>query len=81
MISCNHYDYIEIACMNRYPIKVVMKAGDVINGIALDTALNKKKQECIKIHVNNADRLVVLDNISTLEVSVKNPHFQRVSFD
>ncbi|MBU2882878.1 Rho-binding antiterminator [Psychrosphaera sp. B3R10] len=81
MISCNHYDYIEIACMNRYPIKVVMKTGDVINGIALDTALNKKKQECIKIHVNNADRLVVLDNISTLEVSVKNPHFQRVSFD
>lgn len=61
--------------------KLTMKTGVEINGIALDTARNDKKQECIKMHVNDTEVLVLLDEISTLEVSVKNPHFQQVTFE
>ena len=80
MISCNEYDYIEIVCMHRYPIKLTMKLGEVIEGVALDTQRNEAREECIKVDVSGTEELIVLDNISRLEVGVENPHFQAVSF-
>ncbi|ABZ77404.1 transcriptional antiterminator, Rof [Shewanella halifaxensis HAW-EB4] len=49
MISCNQYDYIEIVCLYRYPIALKLKSGETISGIALDTARDSKKRECIKL--------------------------------
>jgi len=80
MISCDQHDYIEIACMFRYPIILTLKSGEVIEGTALDTALNEHKDECIKVAVNGSEPLVVLTELSLLEVAVDNPHFKRVSF-
>lgn len=81
MIRCDQHDYIEIACMFRYPIKLTMKSGELIECTALDTVLNEHKDECIKVEVNGSERLVVLTELSLLEVSVDNPHFQTVSLD
>jgi Rho-binding antiterminator len=80
MISCNEHDYIEIVCMQRYPIKLTMKTGEVITGIALDTQFNNNRDECIQVNVGGHNRLFVLTAISSLEVRIKNPHVQRVSF-
>ena len=80
MISCDQYDYIEIVCTFQYPIKVTMKLGDVVECVALDTARNENKEECIKVNLNGADSLIVLDDISVMEVCVENPHFKIVSF-
>lgn len=80
MISCDQHDYIEIVCMFRYPIKLTMKSGELIECTALDTVLNEHKDECIKVAVNGSERLVILSELSMLEVSVDNPHFQTVSF-
>lgn len=80
MISCEKYDYIEIACMHRYPIKLTMKEGNVVLGIALDTARNESRQECLMINADDGEVLVVLDDISILEVSVGNQHFKSISF-
>lgn len=81
MISCDHHDYIEIACTYRYPIKLTMKSGNVIQGIALNTAFNAGKDECIRVDLEGAEKLVVLGDISTLEACVDNPHFHTVTFD
>ena len=40
MISCNHYDYIEIACMHRLNIELVLKNGDSVCGVAADIKRN-----------------------------------------
>ena len=48
MISCNHYDYIEIACMHRLNIELVLKNGDSVCGVAADIKRNALKQECIE---------------------------------
>lgn len=80
MISCDLHDYIEIACMFRYPIKLTLQSGEMIEGTALDTVLNEHKDECIKVAVNGNERLVILTELELLEVAVDNPHFQRVSF-
>lgn len=81
MISCNQHDYIEIVCMYHYPIKLSLKSGDIIQGIALDTQRNAKRDECIKIDIDGVEQLVILEGIKMLEVTVENPHLQKVSFE
>ena len=81
MISCNQHDYIEIVCMYRYPIKLTLKSGDIIQGIAQDTERNDKRDECIKINIDGVERLVILEEIKTLEVTVDNPHLQKIGFE
>ena len=70
MISCSDYDYIEIVCLYHYPVELTMKSGKIVGGIALDTKRNAAKQECIEMEVKQDKLLVVLDEISKLEVSV-----------
>jgi Rho-binding antiterminator len=81
MISCGQYDYIEIACMYRFPVRLTLRSNDVVEGIAMDTQLNENREECIKVESEGVERLVVLDDLSKLEVCVDNPHFKVVSFD
>ncbi len=80
MISCNQHDYIEIVCMYHYPIKLTLKSGDIIEGLALDTHRNDQRDECIKIDIEGVEQLVVLEEIKMLEVMVENPHLQKVTF-
>ena len=80
MISCDQHDHIEIACTFRYPLKLTMRSGLVIDCIAIDTGLNENRDECILVNIDGTESLVVLENISVLEVSVDNPHFHTVSF-
>lgn len=81
MISCNQHDYIEIVCMYRYPIKLTLKSGDIIQGIAVDTQRNEQRAECIKVDIDGMEQLVVLDEIKILEVVVENPHLHKVTFE
>ncbi|MBQ4799991.1 Rho-binding antiterminator [Pseudoalteromonas sp. MMG006] len=81
MISCHQYDYIEIACMHRLNIELVLKNGDGVCGVATDTKSNANKDECIVVNVNNELQLIVLNTISVLKAREKNPYFDRVNFD
>lgn len=80
MMSCDQHDYIEIACTFRYPVRLTLKSGDIVEGKALDTQRNEARQECIKLALAGEEILVVLDEITRMEASVDNPHFQTVSF-
>ena len=81
MISCNQYDYIEIVCMHQYPIKLTLKSGEAIQGIALDTQRNDRRDECIKMSIDGVEQLVILEQIKNLEIMVENPHLKEVSFE
>ena len=81
MISCNHYDYIEIACMHHLSVELILKNGDSVCGVATDTKRNALKQECIAINVNGELKLIVLTTISLLKARESNPYFDHVDFD
>ncbi|MDU0355344.1 Rho-binding antiterminator [Paraglaciecola aquimarina] len=81
MITCNQYDYIEIACMYRYPIKLTLRSAEVITGIAQDTGRNSAGEECINVSVSNNETMIVLTEITKLEACSDNPHFSTLSFD
>jgi|TARA_B110001469_G_scaffold126930_1_gene145973 Rho-binding antiterminator len=80
MITCDQHDYIEIVCTFGYPIKITMTSGAVIEGVGLDTEFDENREECIKVDAKGVVSLVILDNISALEVCVDNPHFKTLSF-
>lgn len=80
MISCSDYDYIEIVCMHRYPVKLTLHSGEQIEGVALDPERNQDKDECIKLSIAGQEQLVVLTGIAELEVCVDNPHFKQKFF-
>lgn len=75
MISCSHYDYIEIVCLYRYPVNLALKSGDDIEGIAHNTKRDTNGNECIELLIDGKSVLVVLDDIFKLNVLVDNPHF------
>ena len=81
MITCQQYDYIEIACMYQFPIILTLNTGEKIEGIAKNTKRNELREECIELLVDGKTSLVVLDTIAKLEVTVENPHFSEVVFD
>jgi Rho-binding antiterminator len=81
MISCEQHDYVEIACMYNYLIKLTLNSGDELEGVALDVKRNENREECINIKVNNIESLVVLDSVSKMEVLVESPHFKVVTFN
>ena len=80
MISCGDYDYIEIACMHGYDVKLHLLTAGVISGKALDTQYNSLKQECIKIHSQDTEILVALDEVKSMDVLSKNARFTHVDF-
>jgi Rho-binding antiterminator len=66
--------------MYQYPIKIIMKAGKIIECRALDTHYNSEREECIKVDVKGAEDEVIIEKISKIEVCIKNPHFKQISF-
>lgn len=80
MISCLVYDYIEIACMYRLPIKLELKSEQPAIGIAIDTRRNDIGQECIELLVDSSNVLVVLEDIKVMRAQVENSHFSEVNF-
>ncbi|MBM7456743.1 Rho-binding antiterminator [Oceanisphaera litoralis] len=81
MMSCEQHDYIEIACLYRYPVILTLTSGAELVGIALDTARNELRQECIRIRDHDAEHLVPLATISRMTANIDNPHFRVISFD
>ena len=80
MISCDQHDYVEIACLYRYRVKLTLECGEAVEGIALDVLYNNSREECIKIRRSNTDNLVILDSIIKMDALVENPHFKTVHF-
>lgn len=80
MISCAQYDYIEIACLFHIPVRLLLKEGCVVEGVAMDTKRNDLGAECIALSVGSVQQLVVLDQVERMIAMVENPHFEEVRF-
>ncbi len=81
MVICSEYDHIELVCLYQFPVKLTMKSGESITGIARDTLRNSSREECILISVNKIEKTVELNGISKLEVLIENDHFTEIVFD
>ncbi|MGD8595255.1 MAG: Rho-binding antiterminator [Gammaproteobacteria bacterium] len=80
MISCANHDYVEIACMYRFEIKLVFKNGQIVQGIAFQTTYNENREECMVLKTEKGSEEIVLKQIALMEAVTKNPHFEKIDF-
>jgi Rho-binding antiterminator len=86
-ISCDNYDYIEIACLYAYELKLQLVSDETLFGRAVTTGIDENKQEfmLIECHPENEkkpakDLEVPLNQLKSLHVLSPNARFQEVIF-
>jgi Rho-binding antiterminator len=78
-VSCELHDYIEIACMHRYRIKIKLKGGQTVTGIAVDTSVTAEKKEYLVIE-NGERQPIELTQIARIEALSPDAVFKVIDF-
>ncbi|WP_293007105.1 Rho-binding antiterminator [Nitrosomonas sp.] len=80
IISCEQHDFVEVACMYRYRLKLVLKNKQMIEGTAIDIVNSSEKQEYLVI--DSDSRLQIeLTQLAKMEVLTPNAKFSEVIFE
>ena len=81
-IACALYDYIEIACMYRYSVLLVLDSGEEVKGIATDTSTKKDKTEYLVLFDEESKEKIEIELTKLVKMKslIKNPHFNEVDF-
>ena len=85
--GCDLHDYLELACMYRYLVRVTLKNGVCYTGIAIDIRTlkdNSTKTEVLMLENHqrdvNFDGTVSTHQLQKLEVLTENAKFSEVMF-
>ncbi|MGP8308814.1 Rho-binding antiterminator [Vibrio sp. YIC-376] len=81
MVTCNQYDFIEIACMFQLPVEITLKNGEIHQGRAFDTGFDMQRQECLFLDVDGEHIAFPTENLLAMRALKANPHFTEVTFD
>lgn len=79
-IGCGDFEYIELACMDRYEIDVVTDTG-VVRGLAVDIELRDSAEFFILQQTDGTRRSVRVDQIKKLVVRSDERRFDEHVFD
>ena len=77
-IDCNAFDYVELACLYRYPVRLHLRDGSSLEGTAVDTRTSSADGEHIVLDIDGERRLIRLDAIAELEPRLHKARFGRV---
>ena len=78
-MTCDEYDYIEIACM--FNLRITLHyAEKILKGIAKDTQRSPDGQEGMLLDVNNETQWAPLASLKAMTADTHNPHFTHVEF-
>ncbi|MDP2561763.1 Rho-binding antiterminator [Psychrobium sp. 1_MG-2023] len=80
MITCDQHDYVEIICMYKFRVKIVTLTRTVHQGTAIDTLLNKHRQECVLIETTKGHLEIPLDGIRYIDVYIKHEPVKTIHF-
>ncbi|MCG7552664.1 Rho-binding antiterminator [Pseudoalteromonas sp. Of11M-6] len=79
MISCQQYDYIELACLKRLVVTIEMKGGEVVRGSCKNTTI-VDAQECLVLEQESQPVTMVLTEIANISADTDNPYFTTLRF-
>jgi Rho-binding antiterminator len=79
-ISCELHDYLEIACMFGYRVRLTIKNHQTIEGKAIDIVTTAEKREYLVIDNGQKKHEVELNQLVKMEVLTPNAKFKNVSF-
>ncbi len=78
-ISCELHDYIEIACMYGYRVKLELMGGESLEGKAVDVITTPEKREFLLID-NGQIQQVELSQLVRMTTLTPNASFKEIAF-
>jgi Rho-binding antiterminator len=79
-ISCELHDYLEIACLYGYRVKLTLKDHQIIEGKALDVLTTVEKREYLVIDSGHEQQQIESNQLSKMQVLTANAKFKEVAF-
>jgi Rho-binding antiterminator len=79
-ISCELQDFVEVACMYGYQLKLILKDNQIMQGKAIDIVNSTDKGECLVIANNDTKQEIALIQLAKMEVITPNAKFSEVVF-
>lgn len=79
-ISCELHDFVEVACMYGYRLRLILKNNQVIEGKAIDIVNSPERHECLVID-SDSQQQIELTQLAKMEVLTPNARFSEVVFD
>lgn len=80
LISCELHDYIEVACMYGYQIRLILKDQSTMEGKAKDILTDAEKREFMLLETESGSRQVELISLDKLQVLTPGARFTEVVF-
>lgn len=80
LIECELHDYIEVACMYGYQVRLILKDQQVLEGKAKDIVTTAEKREYLLIDSDEGSQQVELVQLEKLQVLTPNAKFKEVVF-
>lgn len=78
MIPCTHYDYLELACLRGYQLKIELIDSTQCQGKAITTQTKAEKTEWLIIQQQQTKQSLRLDHIVAITPLEPNAEFDRV---
>ncbi|SET31715.1 transcriptional antiterminator, Rof [Nitrosomonas marina] len=79
VIACELHDYVEVACMYGYQLKLTLKDGQIMEGKAVDITQSADQREMLIID-NGEQQHIDLMALSRMQVLTPNAKFVEVVF-
>lgn len=76
VIACQLHDYLEIACMYGYRVKLTLKDGQIVAGKAVDTMTTTDKREYLVLDSEKVET----QRLAKLEVLTPGAKFMEILF-
>lgn len=78
-ISCELHDFVEVACMYGYQLKLILKNNQIIEGKAIDIVNSPERRECLVID-NDSRQQIELTQLARMQVLTPHAKFNEVVF-
>ena len=77
-LSCDLYDYLEIACMHRYQLRIELVDGGEVIAQAVTTRTESSKEEFFVVHNEQGEQRLRLDRLLAITPLNHGASFGRV---
>ncbi|SFP90093.1 transcriptional antiterminator, Rof [Nitrosomonas cryotolerans] len=79
-ILCDLHDYVEVACMYHYQLKLILKDNQIIEGKAIDIITSTEKQEYLIISNGQEQYHIELTQLAKMQATTPNARFSEILF-
>ncbi len=80
IIECEMHDYIEVACMYSYRIRLILNNQQIFEGKAKDIVTTAERREFLIIDNEQGSQQVELIQLEKMQILTPNAQFKEVVF-